>query len=196
MRVVFLEDVAGVARGGDIKDVKSGFARNYLIPKRLAAPASHDALQRVQKLTLQAEDARLKRLEDMRALGEELNGERVNVGMRAGVSGRLYGSVTNAIIAEALSELTGREIDRRTVDIADPIRELGTHNVGVRLHPEVDATISVLVHPLDSDPEEYLASLESANAEQEPDTQSVGAEQEPETEGAANGDDSESTESE
>ena len=167
MKMVFLEDVTGVALGGEVKDVKNGFARNYLIPKRLAVPASRQSLQRVKRLKVEAEDTRLKRLEDLRALGEELDGSMLNVAMRAGASGRLYGSVTNVIVAERLSELTEREIDRRTVEIPEPIRQVGRHDVQVRLHTEVDATVTLLVHPEDTDADEFLASLDAAE-EQEP----------------------------
>lgn len=160
MRVVFLEDVAGVAQGGDVKEVKNGFARNYLIPKNYAVPATHNALQRVKQYAEQAEKTRLKLLQDMRALSETLNGKRVSVEMRAGASGQLYGSVTNAIIADKLGEMSDREIDRRSIEIAAPIRQLGSFDVTVRLHPEVQAHIDVLVHPTGMDPDEWLKSLE------------------------------------
>ncbi|MCY4652384.1 MAG: 50S ribosomal protein L9 [Dehalococcoidia bacterium] len=171
MRVVFLEDVPGVAQGGDIKEVKNGFARNYLIPKSLATPATHNAVQRVTKLQGQAQVNRVRRLEDMKELAAEFDGFQVSVEMRAGSSGRLYGSVTNAIIAERLSELTEKEIDRRTVELEEPIRELGTYDLTVKLHPEVEAGISVLVYPTGTTPEEFAESLvaaeESADAEEE-----------------------------
>lgn len=160
MRVVFLEDVAGVAQGGDVKEVKNGFARNYLIPKNYAVPATHNALQRVKQYAEQAEKTRLKLLQDMRDLSETLNGKRVSVEMRAGASGQLYGSVTNAIIADKLGEMSDREIDRRSIEIAAPIRQLGSFDVTVRLHPEVQAHIDVLVHPTGMDPDEWLKSLE------------------------------------
>ena len=152
MRVVFLEDVAGVAQGGEVKEVKRGFARNYLIPKRLAMRATRDALQRVERLKKEAEVVRVKTLADVRALGEQLNGTQVNVEMRAGASGRLYGSVTNAIVAAELSKIAGREVDRRSIEISEPIREVGSFDVPVRLHPEVDASITVLVYPAGTDP--------------------------------------------
>jgi large subunit ribosomal protein L9 len=158
MRVVFLEDVAGVAQGGDVKDVKRGFARNYLIPKKLAAPATRDALRHVGHLTRGAEVKRLKTLSDMKAVAEELDGVRVDVEMRAGASGRLYGSVTNAVVASALSELAGREIDRRTIEIPEPIRQVGSFDLRLRLHADVQATISVLVYPMGTDPEEFLST--------------------------------------
>ena len=160
MRVVFLEDVAGVAQGGDVKEVKNGFARNYLIPKNYAVPATHNALQRVKQYAEQAEKTRLKLLQDMREVSETLNGKRVSVEMRAGASGQLYGSVTNAIIADKLGAMSDREIDRRSIEIAAPIRQLGSFDVTVRLHPEVQAHIDVLVHPTGMDPDEWLKSLE------------------------------------
>ena len=169
MRVVFLEDVPGVAQGGDVKEVKNGFARNYLIPKSLATPATHNALQRVQKLSRHADVTRVKRLEDMRELASEIEGARVEVEMRAGSTGRLYGSVTGAIIAEQLGEVTERELDRRTVELEEPIRDLGEYSVTVRLHPEVRADISVLVYPTGTTAEDFTESLraraEAAEAE-------------------------------
>ena len=173
MRVVFLEDVAGVAQGGDVKEVKNGFARNYLIPKNYAVPATHNALQRVKQYAEQAEKTRLKLLQDMRELSETLNGKRVSVEMRAGASGQLYGSVTNAIIADKLGEMSDREIDRRSIEIASPIRQLGSFDVTVRLHPEVQAHIDVLVHPTGMDPDEWLKSLEPDAGDDEPAAESA-----------------------
>ena len=168
MRVVFLEDVAGVANGGEVKEVKNGFARNYLIPKNLAVPVSHNALQRVERLKKQADTTRVKLLTDMRALAEELNGIEVQVEMRAGFGGRLYGSVTNAIVAEQLAAVAGREIDRRIIEIPEPIRQLGTLEVEVRLHPEVQAAISVLVYASGTDPTMLEEQEGEATEEGEP----------------------------
>jgi len=161
MRVVFLEDVAGVARGGDVKEVKNGFARNYLIPKSLAVPATHNALQRVEKLSRSAGVNRIKLLDDMKQLAEAIEGTQIDVEMRAGSSGRLYGSVTNAIIAESLSELTDSEIDRRTIEIPEPIRDLGIYDLVVRLHPEVKTNIKVVVHETEVDPMEMIQAAEA-----------------------------------
>ena len=158
MKVVFLEDVPGVANGGDIREVKNGFARNYLIPKNLAVPATHNALQRVGGLTKEADVVRLKTLADMKALAEALEGVQVDVEMRAGSTGRLYGSVTNTIVAEELSKITDREIDRRAVLMAESIREVGTFDVRLRLHPDVEAQISVVVFPTGTDPSEMVAA--------------------------------------
>lgn len=178
MRVVFLQDVAGVAQGGDVKEVKNGFARNYLIPKKFAVPATHNELQRVKQYAEQAERARLRLLQDMRELSETLNGTRIDVEMRAGASGQLYGSVTNAIIADKLSDMADREIDRRGIEVDEPIRQLGTFNVNVRLHPEVQAQIDVLVYPTGTTAKAWLQSLEeeesAAEGEGESDESSGG----------------------
>ena len=165
MKVVFLEDVAGVARGGDVKEVKNGFARNYLIPKSLAVPATHNALQGVERLAREADVTRVKRLEDMKALAAQLNGFQVNIDMRAGSGGRLYGSVTNVMIAEALAELTDREIDRRIIEIEEPIRRMGNFEVNVRLDAEVEAKINVLVYPTGTDPLAQDEDAETAHGD-------------------------------
>ena len=156
MRVVFVEDVYGVALGGDVKNVKNGFARNYLIPQGLALPATKDALRRIDRLSKRADETRIRTISDMKKLSDELDNIRIDVEMRAGATGRLYGSVTNAIIADQLSEMTNQEIDRRKIDLPEPIRELGSSEVRVRLHPEVETSVSVLIHPLESDPDEFL----------------------------------------
>lgn len=180
MKVVFLEDVEGVAEGGDVKDVKRGFARNYLIPKRLAMPATRDSLQRIDRLKKQAEERRLRTIRDMRQLAEELRGKRVDIPMRAGAGGRLYGSVTNAIVADALSDLLDREIERRNVQIPESIREVGTFDVRVHLYTDIDAHVEVLVHPMETDPEEFLRQLEERKAQAESgDEDSVDEDDEP-----------------
>ena len=167
MRVVFLEDVPGVAQGGEVKDVRNGFARNYLIPKSLAVPATHNALQRVERLKKSADETRLKTLADMSTLAEQLDGLQVNIEMRAGTGGRLYGSVTNTMVAEELSKLADREIDRRTIQIAEPIRQLGTFEINARLHPEVGAKVKVLVYAAGTDPTAQEEASEAAEIEEE-----------------------------
>ena len=157
MEVVFLTDVEGVAQGGEVKEVRNGFARNYLIPQQLAAPATHNNLQRIKKLTDQAKVDRLKILQDMKELASAIDGTEITIPVRAGANGRLYGSVTGTMIADQVSEITGRTLERRLVQLDDPIRDLGTFEVPVRLHPEVSANISVIVH---ADGEDTISELE------------------------------------
>ena len=145
MKVVFLEDVEGVALGGEIKEVKNGFARNYLIPQKLAAPATHNNLQKITKLSRQADTERMQRLDDMKQLSEAIDGTEIMIEMRAGSNDRLYGSVTGTMVADALNEITGQSIERRLVQLDNPIRDLGSFNVPIRLHADVNATIKVTV---------------------------------------------------
>ena len=173
MRVVFLEDVMGVAQGGDVKEVKNGFARNYLIPQNLAVPATHNALKRIERLTKESDVVRLKTLTDMKVLAEEIDGTQVNVEMKAGANGRLYGSVTNAVVADKLSEITEREIDRKTVLMSEPLRELGTFDVKLRLHPEVEATINILVYAEGTEPGGEDESAEDEEAAVAPESEAA-----------------------
>ena len=166
MRVLFLVDVTGVALGGEVKEVKNGFARNYLIPQKLGVPATRDALQRVERLKQQAEATRVKTLDDMKDLSGALNGAQVNVEMRAGASGRLYGSVTTAVIAAELSRMTELEIDRRTILLPEAVREVGRYDVRLRLHSEVDANITLVVYPVGTDPADLVARLDAEEADE------------------------------
>ena len=179
MRVVFLEDVPGVAHGGEVKEVKNGFARNYLIPQNLATPATHNALQAVEGLKRVAGVVRVRQLANMKALAEELDGKQIEIEMRAGPGGRLYGSVTNIMIAEELSRLIGRELDRRTVRVPEAIRDVGIFDLKVALHPEVEAEVKVLVYATGTDPRALIEAADqevSALTETEP-TLMVGAEE-------------------
>ena len=152
MKVVFLEDVGGVAQGGEIKEVKNGFARNYLIPKNLAAPATHNNIQRIDKLGKKADVNRIQQLDDMKELAVAIDGTQLNIEMRAGSNNRLYGSVTGTMVADAVAEETGHSIERRLVQLDNPIREVGKYQVPIRLHAEVSATISVVVYATGTDP--------------------------------------------
>ena len=145
MRVIFLQNVAKVARAGDVKEVKNGYARNYLIPNGLAAQATHDELKKVEKLKKVAEQQLLRESKEWSEIAEALEGQTVTVKMRAGESGQLYGSVTNSILSRELANLTQREIDRRKIILTEPLRELGEFEVPVHLHEDIKATIKVVV---------------------------------------------------
>lgn len=145
MRVVFLQDVPRVALAGEVKEVADGFARNYLIPKRLAVPATPDQLQRIGAIRRAAEERRRRELADLQSLVEALNGRTVVIKARSSEGGRLYGSVTALSIAGALSEQVGREVDRRAVDLPEPIKALGTYTVRLRFPQNLEAQVTVVV---------------------------------------------------
>ncbi len=143
MKVVFLENVPQVANAGDVKNVKDGFGRNYLIPRRLAVVATPPVLKQIEQQH-QAADRRAAKLEaEAGQLAERLDGQTVAVTARAGSQGRLYGSVTNQDIAAAIEQAIGRSIDRRRIHLEAPIRRLGTYPVTVRFSSEHTATITV-----------------------------------------------------
>lgn len=157
MKVIFLEDVAGTADAGEVKEVKNGFARNYLLPKGLAAPATPDQLQRIRAIEKSAQETRLKFSEEWGSVAQAIEGTKVTVEVRVGPSGRLFGSVTGRQIAEKLTEATGREIDHRQVVLPTAIHEPGDFPVQVRLYRDVRANVTVSVIPEGYSPEEAAA---------------------------------------
>jgi len=149
MRVVFLEEVEGTARPGDVKNVADGFARNYLLPRKLAAPATDHYISIAQaKATKEARRQDRMDEEARDRLLPQVDGKSVRIEVRVGEQGKLFGSVTGRDIAELLHEATRVELEHRQVDLKEPIRELGAHEVTVKLTRNVHATITVNVEPL------------------------------------------------
>ena len=147
MKVIFLEDVAGAADAGEVKDVKNGFARNYLLPKGLAAPATPGQLQRIRAIEAAARQKRLQFSEEWGQVAGMIQGMEVPVEVRVGPNGRLFGSVTGRHIAERLTAATGRTIDHRQVLLGAAIHEPGDYPVSIRLYREVTAEVTVSVVP-------------------------------------------------
>lgn len=145
MRVLFLQDVRPTARAGDVKDVKNGFARNYLIPQGFAVHATEHELRRAAGLRQQADERRLQEARDWQDVADGLKEEKVRIEVRTGPTGRLYGSVTNTMIAAELANMTGREIDRKGILIPAPIRAIGDYKVPARLVEGVSATLTIEV---------------------------------------------------
>lgn len=145
MKVVFLEDVPGTARIGDIKEVKPGFARNYLLPRRLALPATSAMVQSVEKRA--AREARLQeaRDTDARAVAGKLDGVAYTIAAKSGPAGKLFGSVGTADIAAKVAGTIGAEFERQNVLLPEPIKELGDYVVNVRLTRNVSAKVNVSV---------------------------------------------------
>ena len=145
MKVVFLEDVTGTAKIGDIKDVKPGFARNYLLPRRLAMAATPSVVKSAEQRA--AREARLQDARDMdaRAVAARVEATPLSFSAKAGSTGKLFGSVGSADIAAKIGEALGSEFDRHNVVLADPIKELGDYQVPVKLTKNVIANVSVTV---------------------------------------------------
>jgi large subunit ribosomal protein L9 len=147
MRVVLSKDVQGLGSAGQVKEVSDGYARNYLLPRGLAVAATTSALEQV-KAREGAEARRAARQEtDAQQLAARLQAQPILIRAKAGEQHRLYGSVTAADIADALSAALGQPFDKRKVELEDPIRALGTYQVPVRVARSVVATVSVDVQP-------------------------------------------------
>jgi len=145
MQVLLLKDVDGLGHAGDVKKVADGYARNFLIPRGLGLPATPGGVKAAE----QARAAKVRRearaLSEAQALAQLLDGQTVVFQARAGEADRLYGSITNANIAEALQAKVGREIDKRKIVLEEPLRELGAHTVTIHLAPEAEAKVIVVV---------------------------------------------------
>jgi large subunit ribosomal protein L9 len=154
MNVILLEDVARLGQAGEVCNVAPGYARNHLIPKKLAVVATAGALKELEQKR-QAEARHQEQLKaEAQELAAQLEGLMVTVYAKTGEEDRLYGSVTSADIAEALEEQTGRSVDRRKIEIEEPIRQLGIFTVSIRLHSDLAPLIRVDVVGLDEGAEE------------------------------------------
>lgn len=146
MQVILLEKVVNLGGLGDVVKVKDGFARNFLIPKRMARRATTDAIAAFEAKRAELEKAAAEKLAAAQALGEKLNGLTVQIAQKAGVDGRLFGSVTNFDIAEALGK-QGFTLEKVQIRMPQgPLKVVGNHTVAVSLHTDVvvDITVAVL----------------------------------------------------
>ena len=149
MKVVLLCDVKGQGKKGNIVNVSDGYARNFLFPKNLAAPADNKILNELKG----KEEARLRQIEldkqTARDTAAKLTGIVVKIKAQAGADGKIYGSVTTKEIAEQLLSQHGIEIDRRKISLSDPIKAFGTYTPEVKLYPEIIGKINVVVTSTD-----------------------------------------------
>lgn len=165
MKIILTQDVPKLGSSGTVQEVRPGYARNYLIPQGMAVVATKGSIKQVEER--QAADARriAKQEEELRGLSERLQGIRVQIEARVGEQGRLFGSVTAADIAEKLTAEVGEEIDRRKIDLDEPIRTVGEHEVTIRLVGRLQPTVNVVVwdpeNPHASATEEPVAASEA-----------------------------------
>ncbi len=141
MKVVFLHDVPNVARAGETKEIADGYGRNFLIPKKLAVladKASTKTLERQRRIEAKIEAG-------MAEIAQQLAGKEVILKAQTGAQEKLYGSITPADIADELQNATGIAIDKRKIELAEPIRQLGSHEVTIKLAKDITTTITVTV---------------------------------------------------
>lgn len=184
MKVLLLRDVYKLGRAGDVKKVADGYGRNYLLPQGLAVMASEGAVKQAGKIREKAEAERTRLNQELGSLAEQLQGLRLAFPARAGETGKLYGSITTAMIAEAIEKATGASIDKRQVD-SEPVKSLGVHTASIRLTIDLVPEVTLLVHREGEPPE---SALEVEEEEQVVDFAELRAEGDSEAEGAAEAD--------
>jgi len=145
MKVVFLQDVHEVARAGDMKEVADGYARNYLIPQQLAAQADPRMMNIIEARIKASARLAAHTEAEMTKLAGLIDGQEITFKAKAGVKDRLYGSVTPADIAAALESATGQVIDKRKIELENPIRRLGSYEVPIKLTRDIVPTIILKV---------------------------------------------------
>ena len=192
MKVLFLKDVPGVALGGDIKEVKNGYARNYLIPYNIAVLANNENVKQIEKIKVESEKERVALMEDLKAVFESIKDLTINIPMLSSQTGKLYGSVGHDVISKTIKEVTNIELQDRYIKLTESIKEHGVYNVRVEISDELNTIIKVIVHDPEQTPEELLLSLnteteeenteEVPSAEEEENTEEVPSSEEENTE--------------
>jgi len=147
MKVILTKPVEDLGAKGDVVDVADGYARNYLVPKKLAVKASDGALKQADSMRLARIESERKALDEAKQLAETLSGTRVVVAARAGDAGNLFGSIGATDVAAAIVKFTGIEIDKKIIDIDDPIKEIGLHEVILKPHADVSVAVTLDVIP-------------------------------------------------
>jgi large subunit ribosomal protein L9 len=143
MKLILTQEVSGLGAPGDVVDVKAGYGRNYLIPRGFAMGWTRGAEKQIDLIKRARAAREIRGVEDAKAVQAQLQNLQVRMLRRAGTNGRLFGSVGPADIAAAVREAGGPELDRRKIEVRDPIKTAGSHQVRVRLHPEVSAAVDI-----------------------------------------------------
>lgn len=143
MQVILLEDIKGVGKKGQLIEASAGYARNYLLPKKLAVEATKGNLNKLENQRKSDEKKRVTELEEAIAVKAQLEQISVKIQVKTGDSGKIFGSVTNKEIAAALEEQTKIAIDKKKIILDNPIKTLGEHKVDIKLHTDVTAKLNV-----------------------------------------------------
>ena len=168
MKVLFLKDNLPTAMAGEIKEVKPGFARNFLIPQGIAELANRSSIERVEKLRKQAEVRRGEMKAKWQTVATEINLLNLEIVAQTGPTGKLFGSVTNSQIASSIEEnLDGVTIDRRSIRITQPIKMIGSYKVPMKLFEGVDAEVNLLVKSDGNVMTEEMVEITEGKAETE-----------------------------
>ncbi|MQG85332.1 MAG: 50S ribosomal protein L9 [SAR202 cluster bacterium] len=149
MKVIFVKDVPGSGNAGEVKEVKNGYARNYLLPQNFALLASHDNLQRLSSIKKAGDELRIKEEQDQNELSNLLNDMVFELSEKVNSSGKFYGSVNQSMISEKIETDTERSLDRRFFHIENTIEEPGIYTVGIRFPRGAECSIKIKVSGVD-----------------------------------------------
>jgi large subunit ribosomal protein L9 len=147
MKLILQQEVSGLGSAGDVVEVKDGYGRNYLIPRGAAIRWTRGAERQIESIKKARQAREIHDLDTADDVRKRLEGLNVQLQVRAGESGRLFGAVTPADIAAAVKSSGGPDVDKRRIEVGNPIKTLGVHEVAIRLHDEVAARLSVNVIP-------------------------------------------------
>jgi len=145
MRVIFLQDVAHVAKTGEIKEVADGYGRNFLLPHRLAVAATGSAMKEMQALIKREASRRAKTEAELQDLANQLNGKEISFKAKAGANDKLYGTITTADISAEIEKAHNMVVDKRKIELAESIKQTGSYDVTIKMGKELTATIKVTV---------------------------------------------------
>ena len=147
MKVLLTQDVYNLGHAGEVKNVADGYGRNYLLPRSMAVLATAGSLKRADAVRTAAVKRRAQEQSDMEAVAQVIGGQVLHFQVRTGEKGKLYGSITAGNIAEKLTQILGKEFDKRKVALREPIRDIGTHAVTIRLTAEITPIVNVIITP-------------------------------------------------
>ena len=166
MKVVLREDVEKVGLRGEIVDVARGYARNYLLPRRLAEPATPARVAELEKINARRALSEAQSFEQAQEIGQRLGQAEIRFDVKAGETGVLFGSVTQTNLADAIWDKLKVRVDRRKIELSEPLKRIGRYQVAIELFPEVTVETRVLVVPEGGElpPEEELQAMEEAAA--------------------------------
>lgn len=145
MKVILLEDVKSLGKKGEVVNVSDGYARNLILPKKLGIEANSKNMNDLKLQNRHAEKLAQENLEAAQVLAAEIEGKQVQISIKAGEGGKIFGSVSTKEIAEAAKDQLGLELDKKKMQLPEALKSLGVHEVSIRLHPKVTATLKVKV---------------------------------------------------
>jgi large subunit ribosomal protein L9 len=145
MKVVFLKDVSSKGKAGEMREVADGYARNFLFPKGLALPATEGAVKTAKVQAEEKSRHRARLHEELSELAKLIDGKEIHFKARAGENGKLHGSITTGDIAEKLSSLVNVDVDKKKIELDEPLRQIGSHEVSIGFSKDVGAKVKVII---------------------------------------------------